>query len=369
MSKIICDVCGTRYPDSSEQCPICGCVRGGASNEPVQNVDPVEFEVPERPVVKGGRFSKSNVRKRLKNQELYEEPSVPVAPVKEKQKETKEVAVDTDPEEDFEEETEHEGKGGKALNVLLVVVIIALLAVSAYIFLTFFAPNLFDTKQPVAPTEPEVIVTEAPTEEVTEAPTEEDTEPAYIICEQLVLEITDVVLREPGEMYLLNVQVLPADTNDNVIYISSNESVAMVNEEGRVTAVGEGAVVISIYCGDQQLECNVIVDFSAEAATEAPAEGEAATEAATEAPAAQLKDVKLGVKSADLTFGTIGQEATIKLTCDLKRTEVTWTSEDASIATVTADGVIKRVGTGTTKIIGQYGEQKVEIIVRCPKKK
>ena len=24
MSKIICEVCGTRYPDSSNQCPICG---------------------------------------------------------------------------------------------------------------------------------------------------------------------------------------------------------------------------------------------------------------------------------------------------------------------------------------------------------
>ena len=370
MSKIICDVCGTRYPDSSEQCPICGCVRGGASNEPVQSVDPVEFDIPERPVVKGGRFSKSNVRKRLKNQELYEEPVTPVAPVKEKQPETKEVAVETDPEEDFEEETEHEGKGGKALNVLLVVVIMALLAVSAYIFLNFFAPNLFDSKQP-APTDPVVVATEAPTEEPTEAPTAEPTEPPYISCEQLVLEITDVVLREAGEMYLLNVQVLPADTQDGIMYISSNESVATVNEEGRVTAVGEGAVVISIYCGDQQLECNVIVDFSEEAPTEAPVEGEgeAATEAPTEAPAQQLKDVKLGVKSNDLTFASGGQEATIKLTCDLKRSEVTWTSEDESIATVSADGVIKRVGTGTTKIIGQYGEQTVEIIVRCPKKK
>ena len=25
MSKIICDVCGTSYPDTAECCPICGC--------------------------------------------------------------------------------------------------------------------------------------------------------------------------------------------------------------------------------------------------------------------------------------------------------------------------------------------------------
>jgi cyclase len=29
MSKIICDVCGTSYPETATQCPICGCVRPG----------------------------------------------------------------------------------------------------------------------------------------------------------------------------------------------------------------------------------------------------------------------------------------------------------------------------------------------------
>ena len=26
MSKIICDICGTSYPETATQCPICGCV-------------------------------------------------------------------------------------------------------------------------------------------------------------------------------------------------------------------------------------------------------------------------------------------------------------------------------------------------------
>ena len=30
MSKIICDVCGTRYPETAEQCPICGHIRTAA---------------------------------------------------------------------------------------------------------------------------------------------------------------------------------------------------------------------------------------------------------------------------------------------------------------------------------------------------
>ena len=32
MSKIICDVCGTSYPDTAEQCPICGCSRDAAAD-------------------------------------------------------------------------------------------------------------------------------------------------------------------------------------------------------------------------------------------------------------------------------------------------------------------------------------------------
>ena len=27
MSKVICDVCGTTYPETAQQCPICGCAK------------------------------------------------------------------------------------------------------------------------------------------------------------------------------------------------------------------------------------------------------------------------------------------------------------------------------------------------------
>ena len=266
MSKIICDVCGTRYPDSSEQCPICGCANSNAANEIEQNPETEEFEVSARPAVKGGRFSKSNVRKRLKNQPVYDEP----VDVRSRTADRRE-AEETYSEEDFSKESG--GKGGTVLNVLLVIVIIALLAVSAYIFLEYFMPNFIGSKAPEVPTE-SIVQTEAPTEAPTEtqAPTEAPTVP----CQQLVLENTDITLREAGEMYLLNVQVLPEDTTDELLYVSSNENVATVNEEGRVTAVGEGSVVISVICGEQQLECNVVCDFT-------PEETEGPTEEPTEA--------------------------------------------------------------------------------------
>jgi len=32
MSKIICDICGTSYPETAESCPICGCSRDAAAD-------------------------------------------------------------------------------------------------------------------------------------------------------------------------------------------------------------------------------------------------------------------------------------------------------------------------------------------------
>ena len=369
MSKIICDVCGTRYPDSSNQCPICGCIHNAEQKEAAAIVPEEELVVESRPSVRGGRFSKSNVRKRNKNQPIFEEEEV-VAPTP--MPDAEEDSYDV--EEEFDE-----GKMRKSnviLNVLLVIVIAALLVVSAYIGLEYFMPNLLDGKLPVAATEATEATaapTEAPvTEAATEAPTEApETEAPEIFCEMLELEELDVTLTEAGQMYLLNVLVTPADTTDTLMYISSNEDVATVNEEGRVTAVGEGSVVISIFCGEQQLEFHVDCDFSAKEETEAPAATEAA-EGETEAPVEEettvtLKDVVLSVKTTDMTFRTKGQQAAIKLTCKLTNQEVTWTSENEAIATVDKDGVITRVGTGTTTIIGRYGDQKIEIVVRCPK--
>ena len=68
MNKIICDVCGTSYPETDTQCPICGCVRPGE----VHTIDgdvadqSANAETGSYTYVKGGRFSKSNVRKRIR---------------------------------------------------------------------------------------------------------------------------------------------------------------------------------------------------------------------------------------------------------------------------------------------------------------
>ena len=66
MNKVICDVCGTDYPETASQCPVCGCVRRGGSQTSAGNATANSESAAGYTYVKGGRFSKSNVRKRLK---------------------------------------------------------------------------------------------------------------------------------------------------------------------------------------------------------------------------------------------------------------------------------------------------------------
>ena len=243
-------------------------------------------------------------------------------------------------------------------------------------------------EQPIEETvivaEPET--TEAPTTEMpTEESTEESTMPT-IPCTDLVILDSLIVIDEVGQSYLLNAAVAPEDTTDTLMYISSDEGIATVNEEGRITATGAGEATITVSCGEFSVECKVLCapgDItlpaggpSATTATEATGAATGETTTATEATAAttaptqpvQLKDVKLSVKKTDVTFVHRGQQSTFRLTCGLKANEVTWTSQNESIVTVDANGVATCVGYGTTNVIVSYGEQQVTIIVRCNKK-
>ena len=59
MNKVVCNICGTSYPESATQCPICGNVqnteKGTSANSNNGNYT----------YVKGGRFSKANVKRSL----------------------------------------------------------------------------------------------------------------------------------------------------------------------------------------------------------------------------------------------------------------------------------------------------------------
>lgn len=337
MSKVICAVCGTTYPDTADQCPICGY----AKPEPGQDLlDDFLYEeepvVAPTPRVKGGRFASNNVRKRMQSEPVEEMPE-----------------YDLDEDEDNEEL--EQPQSNTVLVVLLVVVIAALLVVTGFIFFRYLLPNT----TPDSTTEP------SQTTELTEPSTEESTE-ATIPCTSLALtSAATVELNEEGQKSLINVVVSPADTTDVLRYATSDETIVTVNEEGRITAVGEGEAVIAIICGNMQLECKVICDFGTEE-TEESTEPEETTEPeeSTE-PTKPLKDIKLKVvKYTDLTFNGPNQGFTFVLD-GLTNEEVEWISMDEKVVTVDEKGFVISIGRGETKIICKYGDQEVEIKINC----
>ena len=382
MSKIVCDICGTAYPDTAEVCPICGCAKDTAAALLAEDVMEAEADMTME--------SAAEAEPEVKAEE--EAPETPkrglfgrrkAAPVEEDDDdededddfddEDEDDFDDEDDEDDFDdddddddEDDDEEEEGGKSnalLVVLLVIVILALLAVSAFIVMKYVAPNLLGPKE-IAPAT--TVGTEAPSE---------STE-LVIPCENLALTSGgEIVLEAEGANWLINVLALPENTTDELVYSSSDETVATVNEQGKITAVGEGTAVITITCGAQELKCTVTVSYPEET-TVPVTEPEDATEPedSTEPeetteptePTEPLKDIDLAkaISHTELTFNGPNQGVTIKIK-GLDNKEVKWSSEDEKVATVDENGRILNTGKGTTYIVVQYGDQIVKIKIIC----
>lgn len=338
MSKIICEVCGTSYPETATQCPICGCVRSGEADAVAESTDGVEgAESRAYTYVKGGRFSKSNVRKRNReHQSMSEEPlAEDVKPVQKKS------AVD------------------KWLTAAIIVLLLSIVAVVLYIVVKFFGIGLPQSTKPAETKNPAVSTT-GQTTETTQ--TKGTTEPEEIPCQALKLDNTTIKLDKIGASSLLNVYAEPANTTDVFTFTSSNESVATVTESGKVVAVGSGQAVITITCGEVKLECTVVCDTEEE--TTAPTT-EPTTEPTTKPTTAPTTEPKkeFELNREDFTLAAKG-ESWVLYNGSIAKTEITWSSDDESVATVDG-GKVVAVGPGVTTVRAEYNGTKVSCIVRC----
>ena len=357
MNKIICDICGTSYPDTADCCPICGCSRDAADS--ILGGDLLE-QTAEETVQDSPR----------KRKEIFDYDEVNSEPEEES---VTYAQTDYDGEED---EAEEEEPRQNTLVVIVLTVLIALLLMAAgFIFVRYFLPNISGKADAVPQT----------TQETELASTE--TTVLSIPCQELyIISGKTVELNEEGQMFLLHVKASPENTTDKILFTSGDESVATVTEDGKITAVSEGETVMTISCGVSVMECPVTVKYVEEttaAATEAietvatgetvPEEANDATEAqsdaaaSTEATAAaqtNLKNVTLKLKKTDIRLG-VYYEYELLLDCDLEQNEVQWSSEHPYIASVDENGVVKAIKAGTTAITATYGDQKVQCIVRC----
>ena len=306
MSKVVCTICGTSYPDNSDCCPVCGYAQTPESEEVSEFSDYVP--------VKGGRFSSSNVKKR--NTATPEFSKQASAEPKKKS---------------------NNSKSNIGAIIVIVLLLLAIIAVAGYIALRFFIPNdfLYEGLGGLKNNDGSQQVEESPNlpedDQLVLQPT--------LDCTALSIR-NDIPLNGIGSTYQLVVKPVPADTEDQISYMSSNDAVASVDASGLITAVGEGDAVITISCGTVSSECFVTVTVPAEAEL-----------------------VKFMLNRKEIVFETAGEQWTL-YDGVIPADDIIWSSDDMNVATI-ENGAVVAVGNGETVVYGIYEGQTASCQIRC----
>ena len=340
MSKVICEICGTAYPDTENECPVCGFEK----TETAEMIHEEETSAENPAYVKGGRFSKGNVSKKNKAAERGT-----AAPAKRRSKKKRK-------------------SSDRGLIIAIIVLLLAIIVTGAYIYINYFAPG----KAPDQDSTPAQTTTE-PSKETLPPHTTAATETADLSCTGLTLYEESVILKEAGGRWLLNVVPTPANTTDSIVYTSGDESVATVSAGGEITAVANGETVITITCGEVTVQCKVVCQLAeatepqeTEPDTTDPEETDPEETEPEETKPEETKPQDAGdfkLRKEDITFDGKGQ--TYKLyNGDIDVTKIVWTVGNTSVATV-KDGVVKAVGSGTTTVYAEYNGVKLSCIIRC----
>lgn len=331
MSKIICDVCGTSFPETASQCPICGCVRHteAVSLMPSSEAEEVKnssISGSNYNYVKGGRFSKANVRKRSRGGNIPR-----------KEKEAPNAAK------------KNGKKSDAGLVVAVVVLLLAIMLAVAYIVLRVFGYELFPTGG-----DRETTIANNNGGETTSEYIELD-----VPCTSLVITPSEVTLSKIGATWLLDVQIQPDNSTDkDITFASENAEIATVDASGNITAVAPGQTYITVTCGETTERCLVNCDFEVEEDT------------SEQKPEYTLEDVKFSglydktKKRYDITLKNKDQTHVFYADIKIPAEVITWSTDNKDVATV-EDGVITAVGGGSTTITAEYADTKVTCIVRC----
>lgn len=139
---------------------------------------------------------------------------------------------------------------------------------------------------------------------------------------------------ESGDTEVLSYSILPIDTNEVTRWVSSNESVATVDETGRVSALSTGTAIITLVGDTGVSDYTVVKVVSKEAEND------------------EEEDVVLSINEDD-SIVKVG--STKKLTYSLEPaginyTEITWESSNNVVATINEDGTVTGLRSGTALI-------------------
>ena len=165
-----------------------------------------------------------------------------------------------------------------------------------------------------------------------------------------IIEVTSVEITPEGPITItegeelqLTATIAPENaTNKGVTWSSSDKTIATVSETGLVTAITAGEATITASAGEASDSVEITVEplvVEVESVTITPAEAQQLTEG----------------EELQLTATVAPENATNK--------EVTWSSSDKTIATVSETGLVTAIAAGEATITASAGEASDEIVI------
>lgn len=361
MNKIVCDVCGTSYPETEVQCPICGTAKTDAAKSTTGGETGYAY-------VKGGRFSHANVRKRNAGKGELPRVVAPVKPQKEAEpkpvkqpepkprkeaapKPAKDAAPAAVPKErpvrqkrtsaPAQQKPVNE-KREKIVNVILALVALLLVLAILTVFGLWIYKGFIEGRDP---TEPVGGTTTQPSSSTS----------AQIPCTGVRLALSEKTFTSMEDKFYLSVTVQPENTTDAVWYESGDERIATVDEKGIVYPVADGQVTIYVHCGEYSAECAITCEVGI-----APVDPSQPSQPSTDPTEPQFV---LKLNREDFTLNGYG-DSHVLYNGEIDAAEIIWTSSDEAVATVT-NGKVVAVGNGNATITAEYMGQKVTCQVHC----
>ena len=336
MSKVVCDICGTAYADTADQCPICGTAKGEGSR-PAGGESESGYAY-----VKGGRFAQSNVRKHTSKQEqpqaveedklqrslseedydVFLQPEPKKAPAAEKPQRK--------PERQRPEEPENEQPSNIGLIIVVTVLLLAIISLCAYIAIRFIDMNN-DRKA---------------TENTTASTSSSQLE--QVPCTGVTINgLKEHTFTSVGAELMVDFTCQPANTTDLISWDYDDSIVEVQKRDGRwfIIALAKGETDVVVSCGAFSDTVHIICDI----------------------PAGVIIQDTQGADKLQHTFQALTEELVIFVANDSGLEELTWTYDNA-VVSVTQRGdnwVVTPVASGQTTITVTCGTYSDSISIIC----
>lgn len=158
------------------------------------------------------------------------------------------------------------------------------------------------------------------------------------VPESLVVGVLGVALNkttltlEKGTRETLTATIMPNDaTNTSVVWTSSNKSVAIVNANGRITALspGNSTITVTTVSGGETASCQVTV---------------------TEVAPIKTTGVQLNKTSTTLSINDTEQLTATVLPSNSNNKKVQWKSDNLNVVEVSSTGKISAISPGTANV-------------------